>query len=163
MKKFLLFGTLVLCLNVAAYDTGGRFGMGIRFWGTPLITFADVKIDVNNAIGFEPSIGFYNIGDGGSSSFFITSLLMDIKPVRAERANLLFKFGGLFADSEYSNVFAILFGLGIEHFVNDNFAINAGILAGYVNESAEGYYDYSVNYMSFGTQIADFSLTWYLK
>jgi hypothetical protein len=162
MRKFLLLSIFAICLNVSAYDTGGRFGMGVRFWGTPLITFADVKTDVNNMLGFEPSIGFYNIGDGGSSSLFITSLLMDLKPVRAERANLLFKFGGLFANSDYVNTFAILFGLGIEHFVNDNFSINAGILSGYVNTSSDGGY-YDTNLMTFGTQIADFSLTWYLK
>ncbi len=162
MKKFLLLSIFVLCLNVSAYDTGGRFGMGVRFWGTPLITFADVKVDVSNVIEFEPSIGYYNIdyGEGaGYDHLLITSLLMNIKPVRAERANLLFKLGGLFSNNYYTT-FAILLGLGIEHFVNDNFSINAGILSGFAHTSSDGY---SASLTTVGTQIADFSLVWYLK
>ena len=174
MKKLALLSTVVFSLSVSAYNTGGKFGMGVRFWGSPIITFSNIKYGLNNYIDIEPSFGYYSVGyDYGyydaSSNLFFVSLLTNIKPIRTERSNLLIKLGGLYARNSttydtYSygtNGFALLFGLGIEHFVNDNFSVNVGALSGYWHASPDDS-DASFSFAGIGSQIVDFSLVWHL-
>jgi hypothetical protein len=175
MKKLALLSMFVLCLNVHAYDTAGKFGMGVRFWGTPLITFTNIKYGLNNNIDLEPSFGYYRVGYDyeyytASSNLFFVSLLTNIKPIRTKRSNLLIKLGGLYARNSTSydtysygtNGLALLFGLGIEHFVNDNFSVNVGALSGYWHTSPDDS-DASFSFTGIGNQLVDFSLVWHLE
>ncbi len=182
VKKLALLSIVVFSLNVRAYNTVGKFGMGIRFWGSPIITFSNVKYGINNLIEIEPSVGYYNTQRSSDyyrskDNLFFAVLLTNFKPIRTERANLLIKIGGLYAknsssysyespydDYDYSyttNNYAVLFGIGIEHFVNDNFSVNVGALSGYWRRKPE---DSEVNYSftGIGSQLVDFSLVWHL-
>ncbi len=168
MKKLALLGIVVFSLSLGAYDTAGKFGMGVRFWGSPIITFSNVQIGVSNSVSLEPSVGFYNIEyddsyyGSSSSSLFATSFLANFKPIRKERSNLLLKLGGLYIHgSNSSNSFAILCGLGVEHFINDNFSVNVGALSGIWRSSSD--YGYSTTLTSLGSQLVDFSLIWHLE
>ncbi len=163
MKKLALLSIVVSSLSLSAYDTAGKFGMGVRFWGSPIITFSNVQIGVNNYLSLEPSIGFYNISydDYGSSHLVAASMLANFKPIRKERSNLLLKLGGLLLGGEGADSYALLFGLGIEHFINDNFSVNVGALSGIWHSSSD--YGYSTTLTSFGSQLVDFSLVWHLE
>ena len=160
MKKFALVGIVLFSLSLGAYDTSGKFGMGIRFWGSPIISFSTMQIGVSEYVSLEPSIGFYNISeDYGSGSLFAGALLANFKPVRKERSNLLLKAGGLYIGGDGPNSFAIVLGLGIEHFINDNFSINVGALSGLWHSSTDYY---STTLTTLGSQLVDFSLVWHL-
>ena len=188
MKKLALVCIVVSSLGLSAYDTAGKFGVGVRFWGSPIITFSNIKYGISNLIEVEPSVGYYTTNrerdyDGGyynskENTFFVL-LLTNFKPIRTDRANLLIKFGGLYArnsDSysysydgyfyDYSsttNNYAILFGLGLEHFVNDNFSVNVGALSGYWRSKPEDdVYSESFSLTGIGSQLVDFSLVWHL-
>jgi hypothetical protein len=188
MKKFVLLSIVMFSFSVSAYNTAGKFGMGIRFWGSPIITFSDVKYGINNLIEIEPSIGYFatkNDAEYDYSSYnskdnlFLALLLTNFKPIRTERANLLIKFGGLYAknsssysssydDYSYSyssttNNYAVLFGIGIEHFVNDNFSVNVGAISGYWwNKPEDTEYSENFSLTGIGSQLVDFSLVWHL-
>jgi hypothetical protein len=162
MKKFSMLGIVVFSLSLGAYNTAGKFGMGVRFWGSPIITFSNVQIGVSNYVSLEPSIGFYKISEEYySSDFFAASMLANFKPIRKERSNLLLKLGGLYLGGEGYKSYAVLFGLGIEHFINDNFSVNVGALSGIWNSSSD--YGYSTTLTTFGSQLVDFSLVWHLE
>jgi len=180
--RWILGFCIVFCLlasNSSAFDTAGKFGMGIRLWGTPIITFSNMTIGVSNLVGLEPSMGFYKWTDKSdsyesSNSMLILSLISNVKAVRADRSNLVIKLGGLFGriTSSYSSPFgesstsygnfALLGGVGIEHFVNSNFSVNVGALSGFWTGSPEDS-DASISLTTFGNQLVDFSLIWYLK
>jgi len=183
MKKLVLFSIIMLSLSVNAYNTAGKFGMGVRFWGSPIITFSNIKYGINDLIEIEPSIGYYSTQSDGEyynskDNLLFTVILANFKPIRTERSNLLVKIGGLYAKNSHSYTYsyddppyeysstthnrALVFGLGIEHFVNDNFSVNVGALSGYWHrkpEDSEGSY----SLMGIGSQIVDFSLVWHLK
>jgi len=162
VKKLALLGIIVFSLSLGAYDTSGKFGMGVRFWGSPIITFSNVQIGVSNYVSLEPSVGFYKISDDYySSDFFAASLLANFKPIRKARSNLLLKLGGLFLGGSGSDSYALLFGLGVEHFINDNFSVNVGALSGIWHSSSD--YGYSTTLTTFGSQLVDFSLVWHLE
>lgn len=162
MKKLALLGIIVFSFSLGAYDTAGKFGMGLRFWGSPIITFSNVQIGVNNYLSLEPSVGFYNISfdDYGSSNLFAVSLITNFKPIRKERSNLLLKLGGLILGGEGSDSYVLLFGLGVEHFINDDFSVNVGALSGIWHSSSD--YGYSTTLTTLGSQLVDFSLVWHL-
>lgn len=188
MKKLALCSIIVFSLSLGAYDTGGKFGIGVRFWGSPIITFSNIKYGISDLIEVEPSIGYYTTKserdyDGGyynsKDNILFAVFLTNFKPIRTDRANLLIKFGGLYARNsrsyvysydgyfyDYSsttNNYAILFGLGIEHFVNDNFSVNVGALSGYWRSKPEDdVYSESFSLTGIGSQLVDFSLVWHL-
>lgn len=181
MVRILAVGVLscVFISNAGAFDTAGKFGMGLRFWGTPIITFSNMKIGLTNTLQLEPSMGYHSwIQDYGeneySNSLLIFSLIGDINAVRADRSNFVVKIGGAFGktSSSYSSLYdksstsstevALLGGIGIEHFVNDNFAVNVGALSGFWLSSDDDS-DASYSLTSFGNQLVDFSLVWYLR
>ena len=186
-KRMFLLGAL-LCVFVPsakAFNTAGKFGMGIRFWGTPLITFSTVKLDITNIIGFEPFIGYYQTKTNYEYGDYkitanIYSLTANLNFIRCERSNFFVKFGGgyaatsIFYPTSTGETYAsnlqftiLLYGLGIEHFVNDNFAVNVGAVlglqAGYWSGTDEkGDMIYS-SITAFNNLLVDFSLVWYLK
>ncbi len=180
--RIIVFAVLLCAIisNASAFDTSGKFGMGIRFWGTPIITFSNMKFGLSDKMGLEPSFGYYSwkddYGDGyeSSNSIFLISVVGDINAVKAVRSNFMIKLGGAYAKmkSSYSNPYssgssssrgtAILAGIGIEHFVNDNFAVNVGALSGYWTSSPDDS-DASFSFTSISSQLVDFSLVWYLK
>ena len=176
MRKYLVLMLLFVVLSVCAYETAGKFGMGVKFWGSPIITFSNVKYGISDIIGIEPSIGYYNLTreydtNEYSDDIFFISLICNFKPIRANRSNLIIKLGGIYANTSTSypaspvsptDNYAILFGIGIEHFINDNFSVNVGALSGYWKSSFEEE-EYSMTLKSFGSQLVDFSLVWYLK
>jgi hypothetical protein len=188
MKKLVLCSIIAFSLSLSAYDTAGKFGIGIRFWGSPVITFTNIKYGISNLIEVEPSAGYYTTKserdyyEGFSNSkdnTFFALLVTNFKLIRTDRANLLIKFGGLYARNsssyayvyddysyDYSsktNNYAILFGLGIEHFINDNFSVNVGALSGYWRSNPEDdAYSESFSLTSIGSQLVDFSLVWHL-
>ncbi len=51
----------MLVSSVSAYDTKGKFGMGIKIWGTPVLLFSNMKIGVSNGFSLEPSVGFHQL------------------------------------------------------------------------------------------------------
>jgi hypothetical protein len=96
------------------YDTKGKFGMGIKIWGTPIITFSTMKIGVNNFLTLEPSLGYYRATEEREvpdytyvtcnyteytttnkymDDFLNVSLLGDFKPLRYEKSNLCIRAG----------------------------------------------------------------------
>ncbi len=118
MKRIVLFTSIVLLLITTSfsYDTKGKFGMGIRMWGTPLLLFSCMKIGVNNFLTIEPSVGFnqFKLTDDtevevydpltGLYSYkdvtlkqkyntYIFSALFDMKPVRKDKSNFIVKAG----------------------------------------------------------------------
>jgi len=174
---------ILLCVvvsNANAFDTAGKFGMGVRFWGTPIITFSNVRFGISNQIGFEPSIGYhtwknkYDSDSESSTNLLLFSTILNLNTIKAERSNFHIKFGGVYSKmtSKYSFMgsessstttgFAILGGFGIEHFVNDNFGINVGTLSGFWTSSPDDS-DASFSLTSFSSQLVDFSLVWYLR
>jgi len=170
----------ILVSNANAFDTAGKFGMGIRCWGIPIITFSNIKFGVSNQFELEPSVGYYKWKNSygadseSANSTLLFSVIGDINAVKAARSNFQIKLGGLFAKttSSYSSTgyeskstttgYAIIGGMGIEHFVNDNFAINVGALSGFWASSPDDS-DASFSFTTFGSQLVDFSLVWYLK
>lgn len=199
MRLKCIFAATIVCSAIVAkthaFDTAGKFGMGIKFWGTPIITFANMKIGLTNAIGLEPSEGYYRWKDEYSytdpegeysytrenrNSMLIFSLIADIKAIRADRSNFVVKLGGAYArisssysysstysestSSSSSTNFAILGGIGIEHFVNQNFSVNVSTLSSYwISSGEDDYYETDFFFMTFGNQLVDFSLVWYLR
>lgn len=175
MKKYLLI-LFMIALSAEAYDTSGKFGMGIRFWGSPIVTFSSIKYSLNNVYEIEPSIGYYKWSYDYdayeySNDLFFVSLVNNIKVIRASRSNLMLKIGGVYAtmtstygdgSSYKTNNYAFLYGIGIEHFVNDNFSVNVGALSGYWKSSSEDT-DASTTINVLGSQIVDFSLVWYIE
>lgn len=114
LKRIVVAVCMVSCAvsTLFAYDTQGKFGMGIRMWGTPVILFSSMKIGASNLLGVEPSIGFdrlkvvyeveqYDPITGGyvtaeesiAYNVFDFNGILDIKPVRAERSNLVVRAG----------------------------------------------------------------------
>lgn len=110
---------LLISSSVSAYDTGGKFGMGIRMTGTPVILFSNMKIGLNNFLTLEPSVGFNQIKLKWKDSvavydhvkeeldttifdltdrynMFIASLVADMKPLRFEKSNFVIKAGGMY-------------------------------------------------------------------
>ena len=177
----LLVFLCILVSNANAFDTAGKFGMGIRCWGIPIITFSNMKFGLSNQFELEPSVGYYKwknsyaAGSGESTnSTLLFSAIGNINTVKAARSNFQIKLGGLYAKttSSYSSAgfenkstttgYAIIGGIGIEHFVNDNFAINVGALSGFWTSSPDDS-DASFSFTTFGSQLVDFSLVWYLK
>ncbi len=47
--------------SASAYDTQGKFGMGINLMGTPVILFSNLKFGITNTFGIEPSVGFHQL------------------------------------------------------------------------------------------------------
>ena len=171
--QILVIGTFCCTVvsSAGAFDTAGKFGMGLRFWGTPIIAFSSMKIGVTNRLGLEPSVGYYmwknEYGDYESSnSMLLLSLTGDMKTIRAGRSNFMVKLGGAFAktwnSSSSTTSLAVLGGVGMEHFVNDNFSVNVGALSGFWTSSPDDY-DSRFSLMSLGNQLVDFSLVWYLE
>jgi hypothetical protein len=169
----------VLATSAIAYNSAGKFGMGIRFWGTPVITFSTLKFGISEQIGLEPSLGYYTWKDEymdseRSNSMLLLSAIVDINAIKAPRGNFMLRLGLIYPrlSSSYSSAgyessststgFAILGGIGMEHFVNDNFAVNVGTLSGYWTQSPDDV-DASSSFMSISSQLVDFSLVWYLK
>jgi opacity protein-like surface antigen len=104
--------------SAEAYDTDGKFGMGIKIWGTPVITFSTMKLSMNSSVDFEPGIGYYQfkskntytetIYSGGTqseaeqtymstNSILMLSGLFNCKAIKEERANLLVRLGGAYS------------------------------------------------------------------
>ena len=188
MKKLALLGIIISSLGLAAYDTSGKFGMGVRFWGSPIITFSTLKYGLSDLTEIEPFLGYYSTKEdeefdegfyNSKDNILFAGLLTNFKVVKTERSNLLIKFGGLYARNSHSysylyddysyayssatNNYVILFGLGIEHFVNDNFSVNVGALSGYWRRKDEDdgpSENFSLT--GIGSQIVDFSLIWHL-
>ncbi|HEX3020398.1 MAG TPA: hypothetical protein VHP36_08840 [Chitinispirillaceae bacterium] len=98
--------------SVSAYDTKGKFGMGIRIWGTPILLFSDMKIGLSNVVGLEPSVGFHQLKLKQSVdeivddemdyieteietkyNVFMISNMFEFKIIRKERSNFLLKTG----------------------------------------------------------------------
>jgi len=179
----LLVFLCILISNANAFDTAGKFGMGIRCWGIPIITFSNMKFGISNQFELEPSLGYYKwknkwVYGGGSDESTNSTLLFsatgNINAVKAARSNFQIKLGGLYAKTTSSYLsagfeskstttgYAIIGGIGIEHFVNDNFAINIGALSGLWSSSPDDS-DNSFSFTTFGSQLVDFSLVWYLK
>ena len=169
MRKLILI-LFVVSLSVLAYDTSGKFGMGIRFWGSPIITFSSIKYSLNNLFEIEPSVGYYKWSYDYdtyeySNDLLFISLINNIKVLRASRSNLMLKIGGVYAtfttsygdDESYKNDnYAFLYGIGLEHFINANFSVNVGALSGFWKSSDEDT-DYSSTLNVLGSQIVDFS------
>ena len=100
---------LSICIN--AYDTKGKFGMGIRCYGAPIIMFSTMKIGVSNAVSLEPSIGYYRysseysytdidylgndvlVTEKFTNSLYDMSIMLDMKPLRYEKSNFIVKTG----------------------------------------------------------------------
>lgn len=102
----------MLFSSVSAYDTKGKFGMGIKIWGTPVLLFSNMKIGVSNGFGLEPSVGFhqlklkqtisnydeydYDYSDTEIETkynVFMVSNIFDFKVIRKERSNFLLRAG----------------------------------------------------------------------
>jgi len=104
---------------VSAYDTQGKFGMGISMCGTPVILFSTMNYGISNSIGISPSVGFhqfstsysytsseYNSSTGDYEDVKVTSkqkyrlllasAMLDLKPVQRERSNFLLRVGPSF-------------------------------------------------------------------
>ncbi len=109
-RNGITFRVIMHLSQIHAYDTKGKFGMGIRMWGTPLILFSCMKINVANSFGLEPSVGFnqykikesYETADGSDVllttkyNVLILANVFDIKPIRRERSNLVLRAGVAF-------------------------------------------------------------------
>ena len=116
LRRTSLFAVAVLLINasVHAYDTQGKFGMGINLMGTPVLLFSTMKIGVTNSFGLEPSVGFhqfsvtetypdqvYQNGDyvetdvtkKSKYNLLMLSGMCDFKPVQRERSNFLVRGG----------------------------------------------------------------------
>lgn len=96
-----------------SYDTQGKFGLGVKIWGSPVITLSTIKLGLTNSIGMEPSIGYYKIGSKTvddsaydyvndriytrkvkeTESMFILSNTLELKPIRSEKSNFIIKGG----------------------------------------------------------------------
>ena len=114
--RIFLAGALLCALvsNAHAFDTAGKFGMGFRFLGTPVVAFTNMKIGLVNAFGLEPSAGYYTWKDEykgpyysseSTNSMLIFSLMGDINAIKAKRSNLVLKLGAAYAStrSHYSS------------------------------------------------------------
>lgn len=109
----------IFSISASAYDTQGRFGMGISMCGTPVILYSTMNYGITNSIGISPSVGFhqfsvshsyttsmYNNDIGTSAKTKITSkqkyrlllasAMLDLKPMRRERSNFLLRVGPSF-------------------------------------------------------------------
>lgn len=116
-KQYLPISLLLLHLftcTAFAYDTKGKFGMGIKIWGTPVITFSSMKIGIDNFLTLEPSLGYYRTTEEHEvtdytyvngvykevtttnkymDDFLNVTLLADLKPLRYEKSNLCVRAG----------------------------------------------------------------------
>jgi len=159
--------------------------MGFRFLGTPVVAFTNMKIGLVDALGLEPSAGYYTWKDEYSGPYYssestnsmlIFFLMGDINAIRAKRSNLVLKLGAAYGSirSHYSSDgtestastphFAVLGGIGIEHFVNRSFSVYAGALSGHWSSTEKDTdWESKLSLMSLNTQLLDFSLTWYLE
>jgi hypothetical protein len=177
-----------------AYDTQGKFGMGIRMWGTPVILFSSMKIGASNLVGLEPSIGFNRIKtvyeteqyDPFTDEYVLSeesisynilnfSGMIDLKPVRAEKSNLVVRMGldylhgavsEEYIDTTYDdNIWKLGFagGLGIEHFFTDQFSVYAGFLnsVNFLGTNEESLKSFS--FSTLGNQFAELTFVWYLN
>jgi hypothetical protein len=196
LKCFLSTSIVVFSIvsTTFAYDTQGKFGMGIRMWGTPVILFSSMKIGASNLVGLEPSIGFNRIkqvyeteqydpvsGDyitaEESVSYNVLNFsgMIDLKPVRAEKSNLVVRmglnylYGGIsedYVDTTYDNtIWKLGFagGLGIEHFFTDQFSVYAGFLNSINFLGTDDTSLKSFSFSSLGNQFAELTFVWYLK
>jgi hypothetical protein len=120
-RSFMLkhFGAVVCFLVVIAVssssgmDMNGKFGMGIRVVGSPIITFSAIRIGTSSNLSLEPGIGYYQYRtsseyesgvdlngqpimgtDKYTNSLFLISNLFNITVVKRERSNLLIRLGG---------------------------------------------------------------------
>ncbi len=118
MKRviFILIFSLSLINSSFSYDTKGKFGMGIKMIGTPLILFSNLKIGITNLFGIEPSVGYhqftfrrtdsreeYESNSGNYNmveyenkmkySIFIISNMFDFKVRRTEKSNFILRPG----------------------------------------------------------------------
>lgn len=107
----------ILLSSATAYDTKGKFGMGINMQGTPLILFSTLKYGLTNYVGIEPSVGFHQMKISYTSYYteydpisgdyieevyedkikynlLILSSMFDIKPIQKDRSNFLLRLGG---------------------------------------------------------------------
>jgi hypothetical protein len=108
----------LLFINTSfSYDTKGKFGMGIKMVGTPLVLFSNMKIGITNLFGLEPSIGFHQFTMRRTDSIavydpitgvyigmeeyensmkyniFIVSNMFDFKVIRTEKSNFIIRPG----------------------------------------------------------------------
>ncbi len=180
MSRILVAGVLFCALvtNAGAVKTAGKFGMGVRFWGTPVVALSNMKVGMTDFFGLEPSLGYhtwkYKHGDSeDTGSAFVLFLIGDIKPIQTKRSNLVIKLGGAYASirisyptlagqtTETTTSSAVLGGIGIEHFVNRRFSVNVGTLSAFGTLTPEDP-DTEYSLTTLGNQLVDFSLVWYL-
>jgi hypothetical protein len=193
-KKLIFSATTLFMLfsSVSAYDTKGKFGMGIKIWGTPVILFSNMKIGVSNGFGLEPSVGFHQLKlkqtiiDYDPYGYeeteietkfnvFMVSNIFDFKIIRKDRSNFLLRAGAGYAramtkeEDDYEDYKTSLWslqikaGFGVEHFFTDHFGVYAGFLNAWgVFGSKDSNYD-NVSGLSLGNQFAELSFNWYLQ
>lgn len=105
---------LLSATTLFAYDTQGKFGMGVSMAGTPVLLFSTMKYGVASTLDIEPSVGFHQFSVTSTyySTQYIGNEIVDIertskqkynllvlsnsfgiKPIRTDRSNLVIKPG----------------------------------------------------------------------
>ncbi len=151
MKKLLpLF--LVLSLSTAlAVDMKGKIGMGVGWTTGGFKTsfapdYAITKFGLDEDIVLEPVFHFFfsSISNGTKTSYYEVdiTMLLAYALMAHKKTNLYAKAGinlGLVKTPKTTS-FGIPFGLGLEHFLSDHFAVNlnAGMGFGYTSVSGGG-------------------------
>lgn len=131
LRKFLfiVFSVTAVFSSVSAYDTQGKFGMGVRVWGTPLLLFSNMKIGLTNYLGIEPSAGFHQlklsytptteeVWDPVLNDYIVPeskeevkynvlmfSNIFDIKPILREKSNFVIRLGAGYYRAKASEEF----------------------------------------------------------
>jgi hypothetical protein len=191
-KNVIVLGLLVsLAVTDSTYAVNlkGKFGMGPRWWGFPFFSLATTRYGISQKFSIEPTLGYYNWSTTDTYdeetrtdgySLLMLGGLGNICLSENVAGNVYFRLGGLLArgsssysyeGSDYSssqsmNGWGILFGYGLEHFVNEHFSINVGILSCfwvYSDAYLDGAFksNNSTNGLLFGNQLLDFTLIWY--
>jgi hypothetical protein len=161
--------------------------MGPRWWGAPFVALGTTRYGLTSKFSIEPFTGYYTWTDehkysDGSTytdkySMLLFATLGNYSVASNAKGNVYIRAGGiLITGKNSSDRYAtssgtiggkgVLVGYGLEHFVSDHFAINAGILSGYWIYEDDRVSDGrssgdSLTGFLLGNQLLDFTLMWY--
>jgi hypothetical protein len=141
----------------------------------PSVGFDRLKA-VYEVENYDPISGEYVTSEESIAyNVFDVNGILDIKPVRAERSNLVVRaglnylYGSIseeYTDTTYDDhlwKFGIVGGMGIEHFFTDHFSVYAGFLNGINFLGTEDEDLKSFGFANVGNQFAELTFVWYLK
>jgi hypothetical protein len=181
---------LVPILVDSAYsvDLKGKFGIGPRWWGAPLVALGTTRYGLTSKFSVEPFAGYYKWTDeheysSGSTrkdkySMLLFAALGNYSVASNAKGNVYIRAGGILAtgknssegpyDSSSGTISSkgVLVGYGLEHFVSNHFAINVGMLSGfwiYEDDCVSNGRSYGDSFtgLLLGNQLFDFTLMWY--